>query len=245
MKKALLPILSCLALIAVCSNSATASTDKYTKQYIGQRIEQMQTITDMQLVLSPEFYELEHRAENLPDFQLGYRGFDWTGKVFDVCDPEHAKVRNVDIKILDSNHANAEMTYFDPGCYSLRYKVHLLFVHDEWMIDDVTWMNDEELSGSEREMAYQYINETALTIANEDPDVLMGNLNDLAPDWQYDNEDFIYRNNPQAVNDVIESIKLVKNFYQAGANYTPELGKKIDALISRIRTDAIKHGVKL
>ena len=73
----------------------------------------------------------------------------------------------------------------------------------------------------------------------------MGNLNDLAPDWQYDNENFIYRNNPQAVNDVIESIKMVKNFYQAGANYTPELGKKIDALISRIRTDAIKHGVKL
>lgn len=255
MKKVLFLLFSSLALMATAcsggntdSNTATTATtataDKHSESHIRQRVTQMQEIYDTRLIFSPEFYEAEHRAAILPDFMEGYAGFDWCGKVLDVCDPDKAAVRIVDVKVPDATHADVEMTYFDPGCYSIRYKVHLLLVDNEWMIDDVTWMDDEGLTGSERDMARQYVNETALTIANQEPGELMNNLNDLAPNWQYDSEDFAYRN-PQEVNNLIEGVKMVKNFYQAGAYYTPELGAQIDALIKRIDTEARQHGVKL
>ncbi|MBR1550807.1 MAG: hypothetical protein IJ632_00620 [Muribaculaceae bacterium] len=257
MKKVFFLLFSSLALMATAcsggntgSNTATTATtataDKHSESYIRQRVTKMQGIYDTRLIFSPEFYEVEHRAAILPDFMEGYSGFDWCGKVLDVCDPEKAKVRIVDVKVPDATHANVEMTYFDPGCYSIRYKVHLLFVDNEWMIDDVTWLNNDDygLQGSERDLAQQYINETALTIANQEPGELMNNLKDLAPNWQYDSEDFFYRN-PQAVNDMIDGIQMVKNIYQAGAYYTPEIGVQIDKLVERIRTEARQHGVKL
>ena len=243
MKKVFFLLFSSLALMATAcsggntgSNTATTATtataDKHSESYIRQRVTQMQEIYDTRLIFSPEFYEAEHRAAILPDFMEGYAGFDWCGKVLDVCDPDKAAVRIVDVKVPDATHADVEMTYFDPGCYSIRYKVHLLLVDNEWMIDDVTWMDDEGL------------NETALTIAHQEPGELMNNLNNLAPNWQYESEDFAYRN-PQEVNNLIEGVKMVKNFYQAGAYYTPELGQQIDSLIKRIDTEARQHGVKL
>lgn len=149
----------CLAAcVYSCKNNGQKAQDdsKLTADFVKQRVETMMKSNpimeaDMPKIFTARILDIYKRVkeaeENAPS---GYMGFQWNGKVFDVCceDSTQRVVSLKDVRITGERTAEADMNYVDPPCYNINYTLLLTFDGDEWYIDDILWKKEPSLEDS-------------------------------------------------------------------------------------------------
>lgn len=149
----------CLAAcVYSCKNNKQPAQDesKQTADYVKQRVENMMKCNpimdaDMPKLFTAKILDIYKRVKEAEENALsGYMGFNWTGKVFDVCCEDSTKrvVSLKDVRITGERTAEADLNYVDPPCYNIDYTLLLVFDGDEWYIDDILWKRDPSLEDS-------------------------------------------------------------------------------------------------
>ena len=244
-------IQSLLVAIACLGLAFSACGKAPSKNAIEKRVQQLMAYNahvQPEMLFTESMAQLNHDAMTTPDFATGYQGFDWQGKVFDVCSEQGGKVSIESIYVADDTNARAIMCYVDSGCYDFNYTVLLKWERDNWYIDNVLWTDrGDDMSASERDEAFDYLEQARIYLV--DPanaaDIVEQIRNEAQGIDNIDNPDVIYHNNPQAVRDLITTLETAHEIFKDNPGYTPAMGKTIDKSVAHVRQRATQAGLKL
>lgn len=244
-------IQSLLVAIACLGLAFSACGKAPSKNAIEKRVQQLMAYNayvQPEMLFTESMAQLNHDAMTTPDFATGYQGFDWQGKVFDVCSEQGGKVSIESIYVADDTNARAIMRYVDSGCYDFNYTVLLKWERDNWYIDNVLWTDrGDDMPASERDEAFDYLEQARIYLV--DPanaaDIVEQIRNEAQAIDSIDDPDVIYHNNPQAVRDLITTLETAHEIFKDNPGYTPAMGKTIDKSVAHVRQRAIQAGLKL
>jgi hypothetical protein len=240
MKKTLVAVVAFLAVMAMaCQNTGnggneTASKEKENEAQIKQRVEQMMQMSednDADKMLTADLLALQEKAQSVHFWAIIFPGFQWDLAVQDACSENRgAKIEG--ITPVDSLHCDVAMRYVDSTCYNIPYTMKLLKEKGEWKIDDVIY-NETSL----REDCKGFYEDMVDSFGTEDPKEIMEFLMGEEPtEESYTDSECIFYNNPDAVKDLIQSIKSCHELFKQNPGYTEEYGKQIDEMIGRIES---------
>ena len=238
MKKTLFAAVAFLVVMAMaCQNTGneTKKTEsKVDETQIKQRVEQMikmHEIYDADKMLTADLYALQTKAQSVHFWANFFPGFQWDLAVQDACS-ENREAKIEGIKPIDSLHCDVAMRYVDSVCYNTPYTLKLLKENGEWKIDDVVY---NEGDNTLREDCKDFYEDVVDTYRTTDPKEIMEFLNSEEPaEAVYSDSECLYYNNPEAVKELIQSIKDCQELFKQNPGYTEEHEKQIGAMIERI-----------
>ena len=212
-----------------CQEGRNKATDTEETK-IRQRVEEM-ILSGTNEILTSELLAIQQHAQSVSFEDAYFFGFEWNTGVYDVCNDVSLDI--VDIKLVDTLHSDVKMHYLDEGCYDFNYTLNLLKRNGQWWIDDVTY--DEGIYPTFRVEAEAFYEDVAELYRVASPEEIMEYLlNEEPSENSYTEPGFIFYNNPEAVEDLIDMLRNCHELFKQNPGYTEEFGKQIDTMIERI-----------
>ncbi len=219
---------------------APAASQK-TEAAVRQRVEAMKLVEykDQDQILTKGLMkEIAHAHSifNISESDL-YVGFEWAPGIMDVCGDKEPEIKIDKVSVIDENRAFVDMLYLDKPCYELPYQLSLLWEDGAWKIDDVAYGEQQEEGwGTLRDQCYTYYNIMVESYKNDLAQDVFENIPSWAPSEEnYNDPSTIYYNNPKEIKSLIEQIKNSHELFKQNPGYKPEMGKKIDEMIARVK----------
>ena len=172
-----------------------------------------------------------------------YMDFQWSGKVFDVCNPVERTLTIEKIRMIDGAKAEADLFYEDPPCYEFRYTLLLEFKDGEWYIADVIWKSATPTR--ETEEARKYIAGQIKHFQELDAngmDKLLDEVEVFVPTYD---EGTIFKENPEEVGIYLNNISNLQKMLKKNPKYKASYDEWFSSYSERVRKEAAEHGIEI
>lgn len=226
--------------VAEAASAAAPAASHTTEAAVRQRVEAMKLVEykDQDQILTKGLMkEIAHAHSifNISESDL-YVGFEWAPGILDVCGDKEPEVKVDKVDVIDENRAMVDMLYLDKPCYELPYQLSLLWEDGTWKIDDVSYGEQEEGWGTLRDQCGTYYNIMVESYKNDLAQDILDNILSWEPtEENYNDPGTIYYNNPKEIQHLIEQVQNSIELFKKNPGYKPEMGKKLNDMIARIK----------